>query len=84
MNDLAIKQTIYSIIKEITNGKYDITEKERERGALYFIVTESTRATNFIVSIEDEFNVEFDDDDIDLNFFSSIERIVNLIKIRSN
>jgi len=77
---MEIKLTIYSIIENITNNKYSLTS-ENEREALHYIISNSIMATNFVILIEDEFNIEFDDDEVDFDFFSSIDRIVELVRI---
>ncbi|MDR0606589.1 MAG: hypothetical protein LBG80_20150 [Bacteroidales bacterium] len=47
---------------------------------LYLIISESLLAITFISIIEEEFDIEFDDDDIDIEFFGSFDEIVLRIK----
>lgn len=44
---------------------------------LLFILHESLLAMSLVTSIEDEFNIEFNDDEVDMHFFSSIDEIEN-------
>jgi acyl carrier protein len=46
---------------------------------LRIILSDSVQAMNFITLLESEFEIEFDDDEIDLEFFSSIKLISDLI-----
>ena len=52
-------------------------ESDEER--LQVIGSESISAIEFIMAVEDEFNVEIDDDVIGPNFFASYEYIVQCI-----
>lgn len=47
---------------------------------LHIILSESIVALEYVTSIEEEFDVEFDDDDIDLAFFLDLEEVVLKIK----
>jgi len=49
-------------------------------GKLRIILSESIQALSFVSTLEEEFNIEFDDDEIDLNFFLDINIIVERIK----
>ena len=42
------------------------------------LTSESMLALVLITSIEDEFDIEFEDDEIDYSFFSSFESVVDL------
>lgn len=46
-------------------------------GELYF---DSLMTINIIIAIEDEFKIEFDDDDINYEFFLSIDNMCQIIK----
>ena len=39
----------------------------------------SLLALMFITSVEDEFSISFEDDEVDINFFSSMDTVVNKI-----
>lgn len=79
MNSQEILEKLYEITKEFSKINFDINSEKEKRQVLYAIVSESVQATNYIIWIEDEFNVEFDDEDIDLDFFKSFDRIVEII-----
>jgi acyl carrier protein len=55
---------------------------DRDR-LLHIILSESSQALEFVCSLEDEFDIEFEDDEIDIDFFSSFNtitaRIINKI-----
>lgn len=40
---------------------------------LNIIISESSQALTFITTIEEEFDIELDDDDIDLDFFLNLD-----------
>ena len=46
---------------------------------LYLILSHSLHAIEFVIVLEDEFDIEFDDDDIDLDFFSTYGHIAKLV-----
>jgi len=54
-------------------------EEKDERVLLHIILSNSFQAASLVTIIEDEFDIAFDDDDINLDFFKSIHRIVELI-----
>lgn len=72
-------------IKEIIDQFFDEGElKENEalsyKDKLHIILSESIQALTLVTSIEDEFGIQFDDGDIDLAFFLSIEVITTKVK----
>lgn len=46
---------------------------------LRLIITDSIQAINYIVLLEDEFEVEIDDEDISLSLFETINNVVAVI-----
>jgi acyl carrier protein len=80
------KKHIQNSIVEILNERFGIanTQDQDYDKLLKIILSESSQALNFVVTIEDEFDIEFEDDDIDVHFFSSIDNIVNLTSLRQN
>lgn len=46
---------------------------------LQIIITDSVQALNYIVLLEDEFELEIDDEDISLSLFQSINNVCNVI-----
>lgn len=69
-----------NIIKNIARDLIPIEDVEDDQERLLIIGTDSIRVVAFIVAIEDEFNIEIDDDIIDLNFFSDYSYIVKRIE----
>ncbi len=51
---------------------------------LHVILSESQQALEFVCLLEDEFDIEFDDDDIDLDFFSNFDDIAKKLLIHTN
>ena len=56
-----------------------IETEEDEFVALQNIISDSSQAIRFVTVIEDEFEVEFTDEEIDLDFFSSLNVIAFII-----
>lgn len=46
---------------------------------LQLMITDSRHAIDFIVLLEDEFDIEIDDDDISLAFFESVETVAESV-----
>lgn len=82
MDKKHIKETIFKILNELF-GNTNTKEQDYDN-LLKIIISESSQALNFVVTIEDEFDIEFDDDEIDIHFFSSIDNIVDLTSERLN
>ena len=74
-----IRESIINIIKEITEYQFDVKDFEHEKKALYYIISHSIRATKFVILIEDEFEIEFEDDVLNMDFFSGIDKIVESV-----
>ncbi|MGI9581035.1 hypothetical protein ACR1PO_07455 [Chryseobacterium sp. RRHN12] len=77
-----IKEKISDILQDLTQNEYrDIFEGcENDQDRLQLLTSESMLALVFISSLEDEFSIEFEDDELDVNFFSSPEIVENIIK----
>ncbi|MGR3856207.1 MULTISPECIES: hypothetical protein [Chryseobacterium] len=80
--EINIKQKISDILQDLTQSEYqDIFEGcENDQERLQLLTSESMLALVFISSLEDEFSIEFEDDELDVNFFSSTELVENIIK----
>lgn len=82
MNAIDTKDKVLSILTEVTENEYkkiftaDLSPDEK----LQLLTTESMLALIFVTSIEDEFSIEFDDDDVDMNFFKGIDVVVQKIE----
>jgi len=76
MNNIKVntKDRIVDIVKDI------LKTETVDDDSLYLIVTESRLAINFVTMIEDEFDIEIDDDDIDVEFFNSIDEIASRLE----
>lgn len=75
------KQDIYTQIYDIAHNLLDeeyrmIEDKNR---LLHVILSESVQALQFVCSLEDEFEIEFDDDEIDLDFFSDFNTVTERV-----
>ena len=50
-----------------------------ERSALHIILSDSMQASHFVTLIESEFEIEFDDEEVDFDFFKSFDHISELV-----
>lgn len=80
MKNNEIKNSLLEIAYTIL-GKETVIKiyKNDEKTILNAIVSVSANAILFVTLIEDEFEIEFDDDDINITFFSSFDYIINCI-----
>jgi acyl carrier protein len=78
----AIKEKVLKILTDITEKDYKeiFTENMSPGESLQLLPTESMLALVFVASIEDEFSIEFDDDEVDITFFESIDTVVSRIE----
>ncbi|MDW5298895.1 MAG: hypothetical protein SA378_01975 [Sedimentibacter sp.] len=61
--------------------KNDLKDKiSNQDDLIYLLSTDSTQAIVFLTLIEDEFQIEIEDDDIDMRLFSKIEYCVDVIQ----
>lgn len=59
---------------------YSTEEQELDYSdKLQIILSESIQALTFVTTIEEEFDIELDDDEIDMDFFRSVETIVKRV-----
>lgn len=75
------RDNIKKVLRELTGDFIDerINNEDMELQSLYQIVSDSMQAMEYVVLIESEFDMEFDDNDIDVEFFSSLDKITDLI-----
>lgn len=72
-----IRERVFDIGLNVLNQENkQISESE----LLSSILNESRKAITFVSLIEDEFEIEFEDDEIDSDFFYSIDNILNCIE----
>ncbi|MDW3191856.1 MAG: hypothetical protein R8G66_05815 [Cytophagales bacterium] len=83
MSTIEIEKKLVQILKELLGEDYrevlDL-KSDLDDHVLHVVLSESSQALSFVMYIEEEFDLEFDDDEVDLNFFLSIETIVSLIQ----
>ena len=72
-----LKVKVYDIAKNILNDNIDAQIVDDK--LLHVILSESSQALEFVCTIEDEFDIEFDDDEVDIDFFSSFDQIVSCL-----
>lgn len=77
-----IKEKVSDILNDLTKNEYqDIFNGcDNDKDRLQLLTSESMLALVFISTLEDEFSIEFDDDELDVNFFSSLEIVEQVIK----
>lgn len=80
MNINEIKNNLLDITKTFLDDSVDFSRYGEERSVLHTILSESIQAITFVTLIEDEFEIEFDDDEIDMDFFLSFDRIAELVQ----
>ena len=76
-----IEQKVEQILRDLTDNEYrelfalctTVDEK------LQLLPSESLLALMFITALEDEFGISFDDDVLDIDFFSSMDLVVSRI-----
>lgn len=81
MDKITIKEIVTSLIDsfmENSISKDELTAWTTEQ-KLRLIITDSVQAINFIILLEEEFDVEIDDDDISLEFFDSLDAVADAI-----
>ena len=78
MVDSKLKSILRSLMGKNYVKKFSLTG-HLDDNILNIILTDSTQALRFVVLIEDEFKIEFDDDDVDVNFFRSFSNVKSVI-----
>jgi acyl carrier protein len=73
-SDTPLANRLRTIIQQFTttedthaNGTLSLADK------MQIILSESSQALAFVLTIEDEFDIELDDDDVDLTFFTDFD-----------
>lgn len=83
MYDKHIKKKVLEIACDVLdydmNGESKVSETQVSE-IFYRIISNSLKATNFVVLIEDEYDIEFDDDEINIEFFSDLKYLCQVIK----
>ncbi|MCX2431624.1 hypothetical protein [Pedobacter sp. GR22-10] len=82
MNKSEIQQKIDSIINEILSRDPGLNFNEMSiADKMNIIISESSQALEFVTTVEDEFDIELDDDDIDLDFFIDINTMIERLNV---
>jgi len=68
-----------AIIDQIVTADYAQGAHLGTRDKLHIILSESIQALALVTTIEDEFDVEFDDEEIDIDFFLEFERMLDIL-----
>lgn len=78
-----IKSTVLKTAFSIATGR-NATEVDGEQYnedlIFHLILSDSTKAMLYVSSLEDEFDIEFDDDDINMTFFMDSDYVVTCIE----
>ena len=72
-----LKGRIINIAKILLNDESNSLVVDNK--LLHVILSESSQALEFVCTIEDEFDIEFDDDEVDIDFFSSFDHVVTCL-----
>lgn len=80
INKKEIETKVLAIMNDVLTNGSDIEVNELSiQDKLNIIISESRQALELITTIEDEFDIELDDDDVDLDFFTDIELMTSRI-----
>jgi len=82
LNDEEINDRILIIVDQLINAQSELKNLENLSldDKLNIVISESSQALVFITTIEDEFDIELDDDDINLSFFTDVNIMIGRIK----
>lgn len=82
LTDTEIKNKLLVIVDQLINAQPELHNSDTMLidDKLNVLISESSQALVFITTIEDEFDVELDDDDIDLEFFTDVDVMTARIK----
>ncbi|GGB29394.1 MULTISPECIES: hypothetical protein [Mucilaginibacter] len=82
LTDTEIKNKLLVIVDQLINAQPELHNSDTMLidDKLNVLISESSQALVFITTIEDEFDVELDDDDIDLEFFTDVNVMTARIK----
>lgn len=79
MHTESVKAKLMQVIQHIA-GNDATGDPGSDAEILHVILSESHQALALVVSIEDEFGIEFDDDEVDLGFFTDLDVIVERVQ----
>jgi acyl carrier protein len=79
MDSMDINNKINCVTRRVLE-RLDIPEMYiKDESILQIILSESSLALEFVTALEFEFDIEFDDEEIDLSFFTNFQHIQHLI-----
>lgn len=76
-----IRKTLHDLTSDFVAR--EISTEADESYALQEIASESMQAIEYIMLLESEFEMEFDDNDVNVEFFSNLDNIAALIAEQS-
>jgi acyl carrier protein len=71
---------MHNLLNRFIRQEIHIQEELTPNDKLRIILSDSVQALHFVTTIEEEFDIEFDDDEIDLDFFLDINTIIDRIQ----
>ena len=75
----AIEQRLYELIGTFGDQPINCSVESEVRRMLHIILSESIQAMEFVIAIENEFEIEFDDEDISIQFFLDPDHIIQSV-----
>ena len=72
-----IKKILYDVVGSILGTS---VSEQNEQAMLHSIMNNSRQAILYVSLVEDEFEIEIDDEYINLDFFSSFDYVVGIIR----
>ncbi|HCA08764.1 MULTISPECIES: hypothetical protein [unclassified Chryseobacterium] len=73
-----VEQKVSEILRTITGENQlfnDLTDEEK----IQMLPSESMLTLQFVTYLEEEFDIEFDDEELDISFFESFENVINAV-----
>ena len=80
MNKKQIKSKLNKLVETFLEESFDVSSETDSRSALHIIVSNSIQAIYFVTLIESEFEIEFDDEEIDFDFWVICFSVVIFVK----
>lgn len=71
-------------IRELAGSIISVPDNYSEDTILRILISESRQALEFVCTLEDEYDIEFDDDQINIEFFTNFDYIIDCIIRQSN
>ena len=79
---MEVKEKVIQILTDVTGNEYKAIFHDGmpPDEKLQLLTSESMLALIFITSIEDEFGIEFEDAEVDMTFFNSVDEVTGKIQ----